>query len=81
MIQYQGRTRLVATIPFLRPPIAARKMGDFPKVEYRQLGRSGLKVSVPILGAMSIGDSRWQNWVLDEEEVRADFATSKAASN
>ncbi|MCJ1452257.1 hypothetical protein MMC28_002599 [Mycoblastus sanguinarius] len=40
-----------------------------PKAEYRQLGKSGLRVSVPILGAMSIGDKRWQQWVIDEEEA------------
>ena len=28
---------------------------EVPKAEYRQLGKSGLRVSVPILGAMSIG--------------------------
>lgn len=38
-------------------------------VEYRQLGKSGLRVSVPILGAMSIGSRKWQDWVLDEEKV------------
>lgn len=38
------------------------------KAEYRQLGKSGLKVSVPIFGAMSIGDKSWQPWVIDEEE-------------
>lgn len=37
------------------------------KAEYKQLGKSGLRVSVPILGAMSIGSSKWQPWVLDEE--------------
>jgi aryl-alcohol dehydrogenase-like predicted oxidoreductase len=37
------------------------------KAEYRQLGKSGLRVSVPILGAMSIGDKRWQPWVIEEE--------------
>ena len=41
-----------------------------PKAEYRQLGKSGLRVSVPILGAMSIGDPRWMEWVADEEKVR-----------
>jgi len=41
------------------------------KVEYRRLGNSGLKVSVPILGAMSFGDSRWQPWVVNEDEVRS----------
>jgi hypothetical protein len=39
------------------------------KVEYRQLGKSGLRVSNPILGGMSFGDSRWMDWVLDEKEV------------
>ena len=29
------------------------------KAEYRRLGKSGLKVSVPILGAMSIGSKKW----------------------
>ena len=42
---------------------------DFPKAQYRQLGKSGLRVSVPILGAMSIGDKRWGDWVIEEEEV------------
>jgi hypothetical protein len=38
--------------------------------EYRQLGKSGLRVSVPILGAMGIGDPAWAPWVVGEEEVR-----------
>jgi aryl-alcohol dehydrogenase-like predicted oxidoreductase len=38
------------------------------KAEYRQLGKSGLRVSVPILGAMSIGTPEWQPWVIGEEE-------------
>ena len=42
---------------------------DATKVEYRQLGKSGLRVSVPILGAMSFGDKRWMDWVLEEKEV------------
>ncbi|KAG1881123.1 NADP-dependent oxidoreductase domain-containing protein [Suillus subluteus] len=37
------------------------------KVQYRSLGKSGLKVSVPILGTMSFGTSKWASWVLDEE--------------
>lgn len=32
-----------------------------------RLGKSGLKVSKVILGAMSYGDPKWQDWVLDEE--------------
>jgi aryl-alcohol dehydrogenase-like predicted oxidoreductase len=52
-------------------------MGDIPKVlqqsidatkvKYVQLGRSGLRVSLPILGAMSFGHKDWQPWVVDDE--------------
>ncbi|OJD40215.1 aldo-keto reductase [Diplodia corticola] len=43
---------------------------DATQVTYKQLGTSGLRVSVPILGAMSIGHKDWQNWVVhDEAEV------------
>ncbi|PNS21505.1 Versiconal hemiacetal acetate reductase [Sphaceloma murrayae] len=38
------------------------------KTKYRRLGSSGLRVSVPILGAMSFGDPAWIDWVLGEEE-------------
>ncbi|KAE9401237.1 Aldo/keto reductase [Gymnopus androsaceus JB14] len=37
-------------------------------VEYRQLGSSGLRVSVPIVGAMSFGSSQWAPWVIEEEQ-------------
>ncbi|KAF8065191.1 NADP-dependent oxidoreductase domain-containing protein [Lyophyllum atratum] len=37
-------------------------------VEYRQLGKSGLKVSVPILGCMSYGYKEWAPWTVDEGE-------------
>ncbi|KAF9264990.1 Aldo/keto reductase [Marasmius fiardii PR-910] len=37
-------------------------------VEYRKLGETGLKVSVPILGAMSFGSPEWASWVLGEEQ-------------
>lgn len=39
------------------------------KAHYKRLGRSGLRVSVPILGAMSLGDPAWQPWVLNEEQA------------
>ncbi|KAL2162342.1 hypothetical protein VTH06DRAFT_7255 [Thermothelomyces fergusii] len=39
------------------------------KVEYRRLGNSGLRVSVPIFGCMSFGDSRTLDWVIGEEEA------------
>ncbi|KDQ50545.1 hypothetical protein JAAARDRAFT_74185 [Jaapia argillacea MUCL 33604] len=38
-------------------------------VEYHQLGQSGLRVSVPILGTMSFGSSKWEPWVLDEDKA------------
>jgi hypothetical protein len=40
------------------------------KATYKRLGKTGLRVSVPILGAMSFGDEAWQPWVLDEEKVQ-----------
>ncbi|KKY25760.1 putative aldo-keto reductase [Diplodia seriata] len=40
---------------------------DATQVTYKQLGSSGLRVSVPILGAMSIGHKDWQQWVVDDE--------------
>jgi len=39
------------------------------KAEYRQLGRCGLRVSVPIFGAMSIGHRDWMPWLVEEEEA------------
>jgi hypothetical protein len=32
---------------------------DETKVSYAQLGKSGLRVSIPILGAMSFGHKDW----------------------
>jgi hypothetical protein len=40
------------------------------QADYVRLGKSGLHVSVPILGAMSFGDPKWAPWVIDEEAVR-----------
>ena len=48
--------------------MATSKDSSMPKATYRRLGTSGLRVSNPILGAMSIGDSRWAPWVVNEEE-------------
>jgi len=38
-----------------------------PVVQYRNLGKCGLRVSVPIVGAMSFGNDGWSPWVVDEE--------------
>ncbi|MCJ1303142.1 hypothetical protein MMC08_005949 [Hypocenomyce scalaris] len=49
-------------------PEALRESLEHSKAEYKQLGKSGLRVSIPILGAMSIGHQDWAPWVLGEEE-------------
>jgi hypothetical protein len=40
-------------------PESLIKSVEATKVEYVKLGKSGLKVSVPILGAMSFGSPDW----------------------
>ncbi|KAG4420921.1 hypothetical protein IFR04_005898 [Cadophora malorum] len=49
-------------------PAALQKSIDATKVEYVQLGRSGLRVSSPILGGMSFGSKKWMPWNLEEED-------------
>ena len=49
---------------------------QLPQAEYRQLGKSGLRVSVPILGAMSVGDKRWMDWVIEQDEVSQSVPSS-----
>lgn len=53
------------------PPVPASLQSsiDATKVEYVQLGFSGLRVSSPILGTMGIGSKAWQDWVADEEVI------------
>ncbi|TFK73828.1 Aldo keto reductase [Pluteus cervinus] len=46
------------------------------EVEYRRLGKSGLRISVPIIGGASFGTSDWLAWVTGEEEA---FKLLKAA--
>ncbi|MCJ1376730.1 hypothetical protein MMC20_007975 [Loxospora ochrophaea] len=50
-------------------PESIKRSIESSKVEYKRIGRSGLKVSVPILGAMSFGNSKWQDWVLEEDRA------------
>ncbi|CDS07167.1 hypothetical protein LRAMOSA09690 [Lichtheimia ramosa] len=38
------------------------------KMQYAQLGNTGLRVSKIALGCMSYGSSKWADWVLNEEE-------------
>jgi hypothetical protein len=37
------------------------------KAEYRKLGKSGLRDSVPIFRAMSIGHKDWIPWLAEEQ--------------
>ncbi|KAI0204628.1 aldo-keto reductase [Astrocystis sublimbata] len=50
-------------------PGALRESIALSKAEYRRLGNSGLRVSNPILGGLSLGSSRWLPWVLDGEKA------------
>lgn len=38
-------------------------------IEYNRLGKSGLKISKVVLGAMSFGHKDWRDWVLEEKEA------------
>ncbi|KAF3064204.1 Versiconal hemiacetal acetate reductase [Daldinia childiae] len=50
-------------------PLSLKESLDNTKVEYRRLGTSGLKISVPIFGCMSFGDTKAQSWAVDEENA------------
>lgn len=50
-------------------PTSLQKSLDETKVDYVNLGSSGLQISVPILGAMSFGSKQWSPWLLEEEEA------------
>ncbi|KAF2116344.1 NADP-dependent oxidoreductase domain-containing protein [Lophiotrema nucula] len=70
---FRTRRLLLNTASSARIPIATSLRRNYAimsekKMEYVNLGKSGLKVSKVILGAMSYGSSKWQQWVLDEAE-------------
>ncbi|KAI2606596.1 NADP-dependent oxidoreductase domain-containing protein [Hypoxylon sp. NC1633] len=50
------------------PPSVEKSLNE-TKVEYRLLGKSGLRVSVPIVGCMSIGNPEWADWVIGPEKA------------
>ncbi|KAI6086863.1 Aldo/keto reductase [Hypoxylon rubiginosum] len=50
-------------------PASIQKSVNDTKVEYVRVGSSGLRVSTPILGAMSFGSKQWMPWVLEEEAL------------
>ncbi|CAA9957139.1 Aldo-keto reductase [Pyrenophora teres f. maculata] len=39
------------------------------RAEVRQLGKSGLRISNPILGGAHVGDSRWLPWTLNRDQA------------
>ncbi|KAI5924992.1 NADP-dependent oxidoreductase domain-containing protein [Camillea tinctor] len=50
-------------------PPSLKQSLESTKCEYRRLGNSGLKVSVPIFGCMSFGDKKSLPWAIEEEEA------------
>lgn len=50
------------------PPPSLQKTLEDTKVDYVQLGSSGLRVSWPILGCMSFGDPEFNPIILGEEQ-------------
>jgi hypothetical protein len=54
-------------------PPSLKKSLENSKAEYVRLGKSGLKISVPIMEAMSLGSKHWAPWLIEEEEVSAFF--------
>jgi aryl-alcohol dehydrogenase-like predicted oxidoreductase len=50
-------------------PASLQRSLDETKVEYVNLGSSGLRVSVPVLGSMSVGSKQWAPWVLDGDDA------------
>jgi aryl-alcohol dehydrogenase-like predicted oxidoreductase len=55
-------------MPAMPLPGSLQKSVEATKVDYVQLGSSGLRVSVPIFGTMGIGSDKWLPWVLNEDE-------------
>lgn len=50
-------------------PEGVAKSMDETKVDYKLVGNSGLRVSVPIIGCMSIGNPEWASWVQGPEKA------------
>ncbi|OBZ74749.1 Versiconal hemiacetal acetate reductase [Grifola frondosa] len=50
-------------------PTTPHSRTSMAQAEYRQLGKSGLRVSVPVLGGMSFGSEKWFDWILPEEKA------------
>ena len=55
--------------PAIPVPTALQASIDATKVEYVQLGTSGLRVSSPILGTMGMGDKAWMEFCMGEDDA------------
>ena len=49
-------------------PESLQKSLDGSKVEYVQLGKSGLRISMPLIGIMGLGSDGMAPWAVKEEE-------------
>ena len=45
-------------------------------MKYKNIGKSGLKVSQIALGMMSYGSKKWRNWVLEEDDAEEHIRTA-----
>ncbi|KAE8337110.1 hypothetical protein BDV24DRAFT_154671 [Aspergillus arachidicola] len=50
-------------------PAGLKESVDGSRCEYRRLGNSGLRVSLPIFGCMSFGDPKSMPWTIGEEQA------------
>lgn len=50
-------------------PVGVKKSLDETRVDYVRVGNSGLRVSVPIIGCMSIGNPEWADWVVGPDKA------------
>lgn len=50
-------------------PEGVAKSLEETKVDYKLVGNSGLRVSAPIIGCMSIGNPEWASWVAGPEKA------------
>jgi aryl-alcohol dehydrogenase-like predicted oxidoreductase len=50
-------------------PASLQNSLDATKVDYVRLGASGLRVSTPILGGMSLGSKQWIPYLLEDTEA------------
>lgn len=69
LVKIISRTQYIPDFNMAQLPPSVAQSLEETKVEYRLLGRSGLRVSVPIVGCMSIGNPEWADWVLGPEKA------------